>query len=132
MSLIESLGWSLQSMGFAQLALTFAAVFGYAVAINGSLQPTVRWQATLTAIAAATAFCLLAPSWVSGVVLMLFGVLALGALAACTWMLAMLFGLDGNDPATMPGRQRRQQPQAHAIAPSFFRSLEPVTSEDLP
>lgn len=132
MSLIESLGWSLESMGFAQLALTFAAVFGYAVALNGSLQPTVRWQATLTAIAAATAFCLLAPSWVSGVVLMLFGVLALGALAACTWMLAMLFGLDGNDPATMPGRQRRQQPQAHAIAPSFFRSLEPLTSEDLP
>lgn len=132
MSLIESLRWSLESMGFAQLALTFAAVFGYAVALNGSLQPTVRWQATLTAIAAATAFCLLSPSWVSGVVLMLFGVLALGALAACTWMLAMLFGLDGNDPATMPGRQRRQQPQAHAIAPSFFRSLEPLTSEDLP
>jgi len=129
MSLIESLGWSLQSMGFAQLALTFAAVFGYAVALNGSLRRAVRGHATLTAIGAATAFCMLAPSWVSGVVLMLFGVLAIGALAACTWLLAMLFGLDNNDPTTMPGRQRRQ---AHGIAPSFFRSLEPLTSEDLP
>ena len=129
MSLIESLGWSLESMGFAQLALTFTAVFGYAVALNDSLRRAVRGHATLTAIAAATAFCMLAPSWVNGVVLMLFGVLAIGALAACTWLLAMLFGLDGNDPTTMPGRQRRQ---AHGIAPSFFRSLEPLTSEDLP
>jgi len=95
MSLIESLGWSLESMGFAQLALAFAAVIGYSLALNGSLSPHVRGYATLMAIAAATAFSVLAPSWASGMVLMLIGVLAFGAFAACSWLMAALIGLDG-------------------------------------
>lgn len=82
-------------MGFVQLALAFAAVIGYALALNGSLPPRVRWHATLAALAAAIAFSTLAPSWAGGVALMLIGMLALGAFAACTLLVSMLFDLDG-------------------------------------
>ena len=95
MSLIESLASSLESMGFVELAVAFAALIGYSLAINRSLPRWARWQATLATFAAAAAFSTLAPSSASGVVLLLIGVLGLGAFAACAWLASALFGLTG-------------------------------------
>ena len=43
MSPLDSMGASLESMGFAQLGCAFLAVLAYAFALNASLTLSMRW-----------------------------------------------------------------------------------------
>lgn len=93
MSPLDSMGSSLESMGFAQLGCAFIAVLAYAFALNASLTLSMRWWAGLAALVAAATFSALTPSWVSGVALMGLAIVATGAFVAGAWLLAAVFGL---------------------------------------
>ena len=93
MSPLDSIGSSLQTMGFAQLGCAFIAMLAYAFALNASLTVPMRLWSGLAALVAAATFSALTPSWVSGVALMGLVIVATGAFVAATWLLAALFGL---------------------------------------
>lgn len=93
MSPLDSLGSSLETMGFAQLGCAFLATLAYAFSLNASLTLAMRWWAGLVALVSAATFSALTPSWVSGVALMGLAIVATGAFVAGVWMLAALFGL---------------------------------------
>ena len=93
MSPIDSIGSSLQTMGFAQLGCAFVASLAYAFALNASLALPMRLWAGAAALVAAATFSALTPSWVSGVALMGIGIVATGAFVAGAWLLAAVFGL---------------------------------------
>ena len=93
MSPLDSLGSSLETMGFAQLGCAFVATLAYAFALNASLALPMRLWAGLAALVAAATFSALTPSWVSGVALMGLAIVATGAFVAGAWLLAAVFGL---------------------------------------
>ncbi len=93
MSPLDSIGSSLQTMGFAQLGCAFVATLAYAFALNASLTLPMRLWAGLAAFVAAATFSALTPSWVSGVALMGLAIVATGAFVAGAWLLAAVFGL---------------------------------------
>lgn len=93
MSPLDSLGSSLETMGFAQLGCAFVATLAYAFALNASLALPMRLWAGVAAFVAAATFSALTPSWVSGVALMGLAIVATGAFVAGAWLLAAVFGL---------------------------------------
>ncbi|HEX2543104.1 MAG TPA: hypothetical protein VHM00_18730 [Caldimonas sp.] len=93
MSPLDSLGSSLETMGFAQLGCAFIATFAYAFSLNASMTLSARLWAGLAALVAAATFSALTPSWVSGVALMGLAIVATGAFVAGAWLLAAVFGL---------------------------------------
>jgi hypothetical protein len=93
MSPLDSMGSSLETMGFAQLGCAFLAILAYAFSLNASLTLTMRWWAGLVALVSAATFSALTPSWVSGVALMGLAIVFTGAFVAGAWLLATLFGL---------------------------------------
>ena len=95
MSMLEGLAATLTDMGFVQLALLFAAVGAYAVAINGSLGSGLRSGAASAAFAAGIGFSTLATSFMGGVVFLALAVLTIALFAGSTWLVAAMLGLGG-------------------------------------
>src|SRR5688500_17364037 len=93
MSPLDSLGSSLETMGFAQLGCAFIATFAYAFSLNASMTVAARLWAGLAALVAASTFSALTPSWVSGVALMGLAIVATGAFVAGAGLLAAVLGL---------------------------------------
>ena len=120
MSPLDSMGSSLESMGFAQLGCAFIAVLAYAFALNASLTLSMRWWAGLAALVAAATFSALTPSWVSGVALMGLAIVATGAFVAGAWLLAAVFGLRSVSGSVAPVDETDEATGAepiHAVAP---------------
>jgi hypothetical protein len=120
MSPLDSLGSSLETMGFAQLGCAFVAILAYAFSLNASLTLPMRLWAGLAALVAAATFSALTPSWVSGVALMGLAIVATGAFVAGAWLLAALFGL-----RTASGSVAESAEAETAFGPS---ALEPAHS----
>lgn len=93
MSPLDSMGSSLETMGFAQLGCAFLAILAYAFALNASLTLSMRCWSGLVALVSAATFSALTPSWVSGVALMGLAIVFTGAFVAGAWLLATVFGL---------------------------------------
>jgi hypothetical protein len=93
--MLEGLAATLTEMGFVQLALLFAAVGAYAVAINGSFGGGLRSGAASAAFVSAIGFSTLAPSFMGGVVFLALAVLSIAFFAGSTWLVAALLGLGG-------------------------------------
>jgi hypothetical protein len=130
MSLLQSLALLLSEMGFAQLALAFVVVAAYSLAINGSLDSTLRTGAGSAAFVAGVAFAALTPSWVSGVVFLALVIAAVAAFAASAWALSALLGLGaesgplGASPERVEARTPAPQPaRAIAATTAAVRSL---------
>jgi hypothetical protein len=129
MSLLQSLALLLSEMGFAQLALAFVVVASYSLAINGSLDATLRTGTGSIAFAAGVAFAALTPSWVSGVTFLILVIAAVAAFAAGAWLLSALLGLGAQSGPLGVGEERAESrtpaPQpARAMATSaVVRSL---------
>ena len=130
MSMLEGLAATLSDMGFVQLALLFAAVGAYALAINGSLGPGLRSGAASAAFVAGTGFSTLAPSFMGGVVFLAIAVLSIAMFAASSWLVAALLGLGGErGPLVVVEEVRAPAPRAPALqamrgfAAGLIRSL---------
>ncbi len=93
MSMLEGLAATLTDMGFVQLALLFAAVGAYAIAINGSLGAGLRSGAASAAFASGIGFSTLATSFMGGVVFLAVAVLTMALFAGSTWLVAAMLGL---------------------------------------
>jgi hypothetical protein len=130
MSLLQSLALLLSEMGFAQLALAFVVVAAYSLAINGSLDATLRTGAGSAAFVAGVAFAALTPSWVSGVTFLALVIAAIAAFAASAWVLSALLGLGaesgplGVSPERVEARTPTPQPaRPIAATTAAVRSL---------
>ena len=93
MSLLDSIRLGLDSMGFLQLSLAFAALLSYAVAFSPSFAAAHRAGAALTAFLAAIGFAAASPEWTAGVVLMALAVAGFGLFAGASWLLSRLLGV---------------------------------------
>jgi len=93
MSMLEGLAATLTDMGFVQLALLFAAVGAYAIAINGSLGAGLRSGAASAAFVCGIAFSTLAPVFMGGVVFLAIAVFSIALFAGSTWLIAAMLGL---------------------------------------
>ncbi len=93
MSLLDSIRHSLDSMGFLQLSLVFAAMLGYAIALGPSFPGAARAGAAITALLSALGFAAASPEWTVGVVLMALAVAAFGLFAGSSWLLSRLLGV---------------------------------------
>ena len=93
MSVSESVGLILATMGFVQLALAFAAVTGYVLTLNPSLTPRSRTISAGAALCGVVSFAFTVPSWMGGVVVMAMAVAGISAFAACAWLSARVLGL---------------------------------------
>ena len=107
MSVSESVGLILATMGFVQLALGFAAVTGYVLTLNPSLTARSRTIAALAALVAMAAFAFTVPSWMGGVVVMAMAVAGISAFAACAWLCARMLGLAETGSALVPVAPQR-------------------------
>jgi|SRR5450755_1866184 hypothetical protein len=116
---------SVESMGFTELALAFAALGCYCLVLNGSMGTQGRAVAAACAALAAAAFAASTDPWTHGVILMALGVAAMGVFVAAVWMLSALCGVTvraarkpvrGTAPAALQGhvapaaRQRTASP----------------------
>ena len=95
MSMLEGLASTLTDMGFVQLALLFAAVGAYAIAINGSFGAGLRSGAASAAFVSGIAFSTLAPVFMGGVVFLAIAVFSIALFAGSTWITAAMLGLGG-------------------------------------
>ena len=93
MLMLEGLVSTLAEMGSVQLAMLFAALAGYLLAINTSFGGAARSSAASAAFVSAASFGALAPSWVSGVVFLALAVLSVALFVAAAWLLSALLGI---------------------------------------
>jgi len=93
--MLEGLASTLVDMGFVQLALLFAAVAAYAVAINASFGSGLRGGAASVAFVSGIGFATLATSFMGGVVFLALAVLSIALFAGSTWLVAAMLGLGG-------------------------------------
>lgn len=103
MSVSDSVRLILATMGFAQLALAFAAVTSYVLTLNPSLTARLRTIAGLSALLAVAAFSLVVPSWMGGIAVMAMAVAGISAFAGSAWLCARLLGLGGERRPTVAG-----------------------------
>jgi len=125
MSLLQSLALLLSEMGFAQLALAFVVVAAYSLAINSSLEATLRTGAGSTAFVAGVAFAALTPSWVSGVAFLALVIAAVAAFAASAWLLSAMLGLRAESG---PLGANPERAEARYPAPQPARGLAATTA----
>ena len=92
MSMLEGLHQSIEEMGFAQLAMAFAATAGYALALNGALAVRFRLASGTLGFVGAAGFAIATASWMNGVVLMTLVVVVIGGFVAGVWALSALLG----------------------------------------
>ena len=130
MSMLEGLASTLVDMGFVQLALLFAAVGAYAVAINGSFGSGLRSGAGSAAFVSGIGFSTLAPSFMGGVVFLALAVLSIALFAGSTWLVAAALGLgDERGPVVVAVEEARAPVRAPALqavrgfAAGLIRSL---------
>ena len=129
MSMLEGIAATLTDMGFVQLALLFAAVGAYAIAINGSFGSGLRSSATSTAFVAGIGFSTLAPSFMGGVVFLAIAVLSIALFAGSTWLVASMLGLGGERGPVLAVEEVRAPARAPALqavrgfAAGLLRSL---------
>ena len=130
MSMLEGLASTLVDMGFVQLALLFAAVGAYAVAINGSFGSGLRSGAASAAFVSGIGFATLAPSFMGGVVFLALAVLSIALFAGSTWLVAAMLGLGGErGPIVVAAEEARAPVHAPALqavrgfAAGLIRSL---------
>jgi hypothetical protein len=130
MSMLEGLASTLVDMGFVQLALLFAAVGAYAVAINGSFGSGLRSGAASAAFVSGIGFSTLAPSFMGGVVFLALAVLSIALFAGSTWLVAAMLGLGGErGPIVVAAEEARAPVHAPALqavrgfAAGLIRSL---------
>ena len=126
MSVSESVGLILATMGFVQLALGFAAVTGYVLTLNPSLTPRSRTIAALAALVAVAAFAFTVPSWMGGVVVMAMAVAGISAFAGCAWLCARMLGLADTNSAPVPAAPQTAGTRSPA-APVGHRATAPGT-----
>jgi hypothetical protein len=129
MSMLEGIAATLNDMGFVQLALLFAAVGAYAIAINGSFGSGLRSGAASAAFVASTGFSTLAPSFMGGVVFLAIAVLSIALFAGSTWLVASMLGLGGERGPVLAVEEVRAPARAPALqavrgfAAGLLRSL---------
>jgi len=130
MSMLEGLASTLADMGFVQLALLFAAVGAYAVAINGSFGSGLRSGAASAAFVSGIGFATLAPSFMGGAVFLALAVLSIALFAGSTWLVAAMLGLGGErGPIVVAAEEARAPVRAPALqavrgfAAGLIRSL---------
>ena len=95
MSELGGLHSTLQTLSFVELVLAFAAVLGYAMALNASFSARIRSFAALLALVAAAAFAASMTQWIEGVMLMALVVAAMGVFVGIVWALSAICGLTG-------------------------------------
>jgi hypothetical protein len=120
--MIEGLAATLAEMGFVQLALLFAAVGTYALAINGSFGTGLRSGAASAAFVSGIGFSTLAPSFMGGVVFLAIAVLTIAMFAGSTWLVAALLGLGGERGPVLVAVEEPRTP-ARAPALQAFRGF---------
>ncbi len=129
MSMLEGIASTLTDMGFVQLALLFAAVGAYALAINGSFGSGLRSGAASAAFVAGIGFSTLAPSFMGGVVFLAIAVLSIALFAGSTWLVASMLGLGGERGPVLAVEEARVPARAPALqamrglAAGLIRSL---------
>ena len=129
MSMLEGLASTLVDMGFVQLALLFAAVGAYAVAINGSFGSGLRSGAASAAFVSGIGFSTLAPSFMGGAVFLALAVLSIALFAGSTWLVASMLGLGGERGPVLAVEEVRAPARAPALqavrgfAAGLLRSL---------
>jgi hypothetical protein len=132
MSMLEGLAATLTDMGFVQLALLFAVVGAYALAINGSLGAEFRSGAASAAFVSGIAFSTLATSFMGGVVFLAIAVFSIALFAGSTWIIAAMLGLGGErgpvavEEVRAPVQAPTLQPALRAVrgfAAGLLRSL---------
>jgi len=129
MSMLEGIAATLTDMGFVQLALLFAAVGAYAVAINGAFSGGLRSGAASAAFVSGIGFSTLAPSFMGGVVFLAIAVLSLALFVGATWLVASLLGLGGERGPVLVAEEARAPVPAPALqavrgfAAGLIRSL---------
>jgi hypothetical protein len=128
--MLEGLASTLVDMGFVQLALLFAAVGAYAVAINASFGGGLRSGAASAAFVAGIGFATLSPSFMGGVVFLALAVLSIGLFAGSTWLVSAMLGLGGErGPVAVAVEEARAPVPAPALqavrgfAAAVIRSL---------
>jgi hypothetical protein len=128
--MLEGLASTLVDMGFVQLALLFAAVGAYAVAINGSFGSGLRSGAASAAFVSGIGFSTLAPSFMGGAVFLALAVLSIALFAGSTWLVAAMLGLGGErGPIVVAAEEARAPVHAPALqavrgfAAGLIRSL---------
>lgn len=130
MSASESLRANLESIGFVQLLLLFAALIAYGVALGEAFPGVVRSIAAATGVLAAAGFSATAPGWADGVVLLALAVAMVGAFGGATWVLARLLGVDApRRPASagveLAATSRKASPVEPLLAPAGARASAP-------
>jgi hypothetical protein len=104
---------TLLHMGFTQLGLAFAILTCYAIALSGMIDLRVRAWSVAVGAAAAVAFAVVTTPWEHGVMLLAFGVGALGLFALLVWSISGMLGLrsmpetESAAPASKGRRARR-------------------------
>ncbi len=83
---------TLNSIGFVQLALAFAFLIGYALAIGAMFGPTGRQRAAFAAFVAAGAFTAMTDPWVHGALLVVCAIAGVGLFITLVWALSLYFG----------------------------------------
>jgi len=96
---------SLQRMTFTQLALMFAFLTSYVLALGGMLSSVWRRHSAVLALVCAVGFAACTEPWVHGALLMVFVVAGLGLFVMLSWLLARLFS-----PARVPASPEAVQP----------------------
>jgi hypothetical protein len=109
---MTDLGDSLQRMTFAQLALMFAFLTSYVLALGGMLSTTWRRHCAVLALVCAVGFAACTDPWVHGALLMVFVVAGLGLFVMLSWLLARLFS-----PTRVPVSPQLEQPVATMETP---------------
>lgn len=129
MSMLDGLGSTLTDMGFVQLALLFAAVGTYGVAINRSFGGGLRSGAASAAFVSGIGFSTLAPSFMGGVAFLAIAVFTIALFAGSTWLVAALLGLGGERGPVVAVEEVRTPVRAPALqavrgfAAGLIRSL---------
>ena len=103
---------SLERMAFMQLALLFAFLTSYVLALGRMLSSVWRRRAGAMALASAAGFSAFTDPWVHGALLVVFVVAGLGLFVMLAWLLARLFS-----PARALEPQQLTQPAAAVETP---------------
>jgi len=113
MSVIHSVSNSLAAMGVLQYLLAFTFLASYSLALGQFSGRRGRGYAAAGAFASAVCFVVLSDPWENGVLVVAFGLITVGGLAASVWGMWVL--LSGEHAAAHAGvhQDRFVAPQSH-------------------
>lgn len=119
---------SLLDMGFRQLVLAFVLLGCYACALSGMLPLRGRLWALALGLTAATAFTVQTRPWEYGVMLLAFGLVALGLFTLLLWSLDRL--ANPEKPKAEPGSASGPPAAVWRKRSGRLREIYELTSED--